>query len=61
MYKVYGDYRYIDAKDISYLQADNNSTDIHLSNGETITAFKTLKHFESVLTYPLLEFIIVIS
>jgi DNA-binding LytR/AlgR family response regulator len=46
--KSYGDYRYIDAKDISYLQADNNSTDIHLSNGETITAFKTLKHFESV-------------
>jgi hypothetical protein len=27
------------------LQADNNSTDIHLNSGE-ITAFKTLKHFE---------------
>ena len=53
--KSYGDYRYIDAKDIAYLQADNNSTDIHLSNGEMITAFKTLKHFESVLSYPFIR------
>ncbi|MGO4817349.1 LytR/AlgR family response regulator transcription factor [Flavobacterium sp. W22_SRS_FP1] len=53
--KSYGDYRYIDANDIAYLQADNNSTDIHLSNGEMITAFKTLKHFESVLTYPFIR------
>ncbi|WP_460573496.1 LytR/AlgR family response regulator transcription factor [Flavobacterium koreense] len=50
--KSYGDYRYIDAKDICYLQADNNSTDIHLNTGEMITAFKTLKHFEGVLSYP---------
>lgn len=50
--KSYGDYRYIDAKDICYLQADNNSTDIHLNSGEMITAFKTLKHFEGVMTYP---------
>lgn len=50
--KSYGDYRYIDAKDIAYLQADNNSTDIHLNSGEMITAFKTLKHFESVMTHP---------
>lgn len=50
--KSYGDYRYIDARDICYLQADNNSTDIHLNNGEMITAFKTLKHFEGVLTHP---------
>ena len=42
--KSYGDYRYIDAKDICYLRADNNSTDIHLNNGDMITAFKTLKH-----------------
>lgn len=47
--KSYGDYRFIDAKDIQYFQADNNSTDIHLNNGEMITAFKTLKHFENVL------------
>lgn len=50
--KSYGDYRFIEAKDICYLQADNNSTDIHLYNGEMITAFKTLKHFENVLKSP---------
>lgn len=50
--KSYGDYRYIDASDICFLQADNNSTDIHLNSGEMITAFKTLKHFEGVLNYP---------
>jgi len=50
--KSYGDYRFIEAKDICYLQADNNSTDIHLFNGEMITAFKTLKHFEGVLSSP---------
>jgi len=50
--KSYGDYRYIDTRDICYFQADNNSTDIHLNNGEMITAFKTLKHFEGVLPRP---------
>ncbi len=50
--KSYGDYRYINANDICFLQADNNSTDIHLASGEMITAFKTLKHFEGVLKYP---------
>ncbi|NDP27706.1 MAG: DNA-binding response regulator [Flavobacterium sp.] len=50
--KSYGDYRYIDARDICYFQADNNSTDIHLKNGEMVTAFKTLKHFEGVLSPP---------
>lgn len=47
--KSYGDYRYIESEDILYFEADNNSTDIHLNNGEMITAFKTLKHFETVL------------
>jgi DNA-binding LytR/AlgR family response regulator len=47
--KSYGDYRYIDSNDILYFEADNNSTDIHLNNGEMVTAFKTLKHFETVL------------
>jgi DNA-binding LytR/AlgR family response regulator len=47
--KSYGDYRYIDSNDILYFEADNNSTDIHLNNSEMITAFKTLKHFETVL------------
>jgi len=47
--KSYGDYKFIYALDILYLQADNNSTDIYLNNGEMITAFKTLKHFEKAL------------
>ena len=50
--KSYGDYRYIDSNDVLYFEADNNSTDIHLNNGEMITAFKTLKHFETVLPPP---------
>lgn len=50
--KSYGDYKYIDARDICYFKADNNSTDIYLNNGEMITAFKTLKHFEAVLPFP---------
>lgn len=53
--KSYGDYRYIDAADICYFQADNNSTDIHLNNGEMITAFKTLKHFEGILPNPFIR------
>jgi DNA-binding LytR/AlgR family response regulator len=53
--KSYGDYRYIDAKDICYFQADNNSTDIYLSNGEMVTAFKTLKHFEGILSFPFIR------
>jgi DNA-binding LytR/AlgR family response regulator len=50
--KSYGDYRYMNAADICYFQADNNSTDIYLSSGEMVTAFKTLKHFEIVLSLP---------
>jgi len=53
--KSYGDYRYINAAEICYFQADNNSTDIYLKSGEMITAFKTLKHFESVLPYPFIR------
>ena len=53
--KSYGDYRYIDSNDVLYFEADNNSTDIHLNNGEMITAFKTLKHFETVL--PQIQFL----
>ncbi|MEG0848447.1 MAG: LytTR family DNA-binding domain-containing protein [Flavobacterium sp.] len=53
--KSYGDHRYINADDIAYFQADNNSTDIYLNSGEMITAFKTLKHFENVLVYPFIR------
>lgn len=47
--KSYGDYRFIEFDDIIYLKADNNSTDIMLSSGDSIAAFKTLKYFESSL------------
>ena len=47
--KSYGDYRFIEFDDIVYLKADNNSTDIMLNTGDSITAFKTLKYFESSL------------
>jgi DNA-binding LytR/AlgR family response regulator len=50
--KSYSDYRFIEATDICYLKADNNSTDIHLHNGEMITAFKTMKNFEMALSFP---------
>lgn len=53
--KSYGDYRYMHADDICYLQADNNSTDIYLNSGEMITAFKTLKHFEIILQHPFIR------
>ncbi|MFN4198084.1 MAG: LytR/AlgR family response regulator transcription factor [Flavobacterium sp.] len=47
--KSYGDYRFLELNEMAYLKADNNSTDITLSNGELITAFKTLKYFEENL------------
>lgn len=53
--KSYGDYRYIQANDITYIQADNNSTDIYLNTGEMITAFKTLKYFEAILLHPFIR------
>jgi len=47
--KSYKDYQYISTDDILFLKADNNTTDFHLSNGKTISAFKTLKTFEDIL------------
>ncbi|MGK4566678.1 LytR/AlgR family response regulator transcription factor [Flavobacterium sp. 3HN19-14] len=47
--KSYGDYRFIDTEDIVYAKADNNSTDIFMANGDMVTAFKTMKHFENTL------------
>ncbi len=49
--KSYGDYRFIDTEDIVYAKADNNSTDIYMNNGDMITAFKTMKHFENTLPH----------
>jgi len=47
--KSYGDYKFIEIDDIQYLKADNNNTDFFLNNGNKISAFKTLKHFETAL------------
>ncbi|WP_298147071.1 LytTR family DNA-binding domain-containing protein [Flavobacterium sp.] len=47
--KSYGDYRFIKIADLLYAKADNNSTDLYLTSGEKIAAFKTLKHFERTL------------
>lgn len=50
--KSHGDFRFVDSDEIAYLKADNNSTDIHLLTGESVTAFKTLKLFEQALPSP---------
>nr|WP_297919734.1 LytTR family DNA-binding domain-containing protein [uncultured Allomuricauda sp.] len=47
--KSYNDYRYLDTKDILYLKSDNNSTDFFMSDGNVISAYKTLKSFEEQL------------
>lgn len=47
--KSYNDYRYLETNDILYLKSDNNVTDFYMSNGKVITAFKTLKFFETLL------------
>ncbi|WP_343486121.1 LytTR family transcriptional regulator DNA-binding domain-containing protein [Allomuricauda sp. d1] len=49
--KSYRDYHYINTKDILYLKADNNATDFFMKDGSTISAFKTLKTFESQLPH----------
>ena len=43
------DYRFIEMRDIIYLKADNNTTDIFLLTGKKISAYKPLKHFEENL------------
>ncbi|MEW7290737.1 LytR/AlgR family response regulator transcription factor [Aquimarina sp. 2304DJ70-9] len=48
-FKSYGDYRFVDVDEILYLKADNNTTDFIMSNGNTVEAFKTLKHFQDLL------------
>ena len=47
--KSYKDFRYLDTDEILYLKADNNATDFIMKDGTTISAFKTLKTFESKL------------
>jgi len=47
--RSYKDYTLLPLNEILFLQADNNATDFQLVNGKKISAFKTLKSFESVL------------
>jgi len=47
--KTYNDYHYLDTNEILYLKADNNSTDFIMRNGQVISAYKTLKSFETTL------------
>lgn len=47
--KSYSDYRFLNYSDIVYLKADNNTTDFKLINGSIVTAYKTLKYFETSL------------
>ncbi|MES2573709.1 MAG: LytTR family DNA-binding domain-containing protein [Bacteroidota bacterium] len=49
--KSYSDYHFVALQDILYLKSDNNTTDIQLYNGNTVNAFKTLKHFETTLPF----------
>jgi DNA-binding LytR/AlgR family response regulator len=49
--KSYSDYHFVALQDILYLKSDNNTTDIQLYNGNTVNAFKTLKHFENTLPF----------
>lgn len=53
--KSYSDYQFAELKEITYLKADNNTTDIQLNNGKTVNAYKTLKHFENTLPFYLLR------
>ncbi|PKP29118.1 MAG: DNA-binding response regulator [Bacteroidetes bacterium HGW-Bacteroidetes-18] len=43
------DYQYLNTDEILFLKADNNTTDFYMSDGNIVSAFKTLKTFEEVL------------
>ena len=47
--KSYKDYRFIDIEEILFLKADNTSTDFFMQDGSKVSAYKTLKFYESVL------------
>jgi len=47
--KSYSDYHFLKYDDIVFLKADNNTTDFKTTIGSKVTAYKTLKYFESVL------------
>lgn len=47
--KSYKDYHYVNTEEILYLKADNNTTDFIMKDGSVISAYKTLKTFETQL------------
>jgi len=47
--KSYKDYRFINIDEILFLKADNTATDFFMNDGTTVSAYKTLKSFESLL------------
>lgn len=47
--KAHKDFQYVKLKDLLFLKADNNATDIYLKNGDKISVIKTLKHFAARL------------
>ncbi|SDX61768.1 two component transcriptional regulator, LytTR family [Lutibacter oricola] len=47
--KSYKDYQYLKTDEILFLKADNNTTDFYMNDGNIISAYKTLKTFESTL------------
>lgn len=49
--KSHSDYQLVTLENIVYLKADNNTTDIKLSNGKIVNAYKTLKHYENTLPF----------
>lgn len=53
--KSNSDYNFVKIDEIIYLKADNNTTDFYLNNGKIITAYKTLKFFESQLPFTFLR------
>lgn len=46
-FKSYSDYHFLNNDEVNYLKADNNTTDIYLTNGTKLTAFDNLKYFEN--------------
>lgn len=47
--KSYKDYQYLKTDEVMFLKADNNTTDFYMSDGNIISAYKTLKTFEEIL------------
>ena len=47
--RSYKDYRYLSTNEILFLKADNNATDFYMKDGNSVSAFKTLKIFEKLL------------